>query len=145
MEKKHFSIKINASRQKVWDILWGETTYPQWTAAFTEGSAIETDWKEGSKVLFLDGKGMGMVSKIETSRPPEFLSFKHLGIVKDGVEDLTSKEVLEWSGAEENYTLKEINGHTEVVVDLGLAEVDMEFLADVWPKALEKLKGLAEG
>ncbi len=52
MEKKQFKIKIAAPREKVWKILWGDNTYPAWTSAFAEGSRAETDWEEGSKVLF---------------------------------------------------------------------------------------------
>ena len=93
MDKMKFSTTINAPKEKVWKILWDDETYRKWTSVFSEGSYAQTDWKEGSKVLFLDGKGSGMVSKIETSRPNEFMSFLHLGVVKDGVEDTESEEV----------------------------------------------------
>ena len=39
-----FNIEINAGREKVWDVLFGEQTYPLWTAAFSEGSKVITDW-----------------------------------------------------------------------------------------------------
>src|SRR5688500_12139966 len=107
MEKVNFTIDIRAPKEKVWEILWGDDTYNKWTSAFAEGSHAVTDWNEGSKVLFLDGKGSGMVSKIESKKQNEFMSFKHLGEVKDGVEDTTSEKVSGWAGALENYTLKE--------------------------------------
>jgi len=51
---------------------------------FAAGSYAKTDnWKEGSKVLFLDGKGQGMVSTVAKNKPNEYMSFKHLGEVKD--------------------------------------------------------------
>jgi uncharacterized protein YndB with AHSA1/START domain len=75
MEKLNFNIVINATPEKVWKVLWNDDTYRKWTSAFAEGSHAETDWKQGSKVLFLDGKGEGMVSKIAESRPNEFMSF----------------------------------------------------------------------
>lgn len=34
------------------------------------------------------------------------MSFKHLGTVKNGVEDFESEESRKWSGALENYHLK---------------------------------------
>ena len=40
-----FKIEINASREKVWDVLFGKETYPQWTTVFSEGSMVETDWQ----------------------------------------------------------------------------------------------------
>ena len=77
----------------------GDTTYPAWTSVFAEGSRVETDWEEGSKVHFLDDKGDGMVSTIAQKIPNKFMSFKHLGMVKNGVEDLNSEQIKEWPGA----------------------------------------------
>jgi len=125
-------------------VLWGDATYPQWTAAFAEGSQVETDWKKGSKVLFTDGKGEGMVSVIDDARPNEFMSFKHLGMLKNGVEDLESAKKEGWSGALENYTLKTVKGKTELTVDQDIAESYKDTLMSAWPKAIEKLKALAE-
>ena len=50
MEKNEFKILIDAPPEKVWNVLWNDASYPQWTSAFAEGSKVETDWKEGSKV-----------------------------------------------------------------------------------------------
>ena len=35
---------------------------------------METDWKKGSRAIFGDGKGSGMVSEIEEVIPNQFLS-----------------------------------------------------------------------
>src|SRR5215470_7756455 len=105
MEKKEFKTTINASKEKIWAVLWNEETYQKWTSVFAEGSRAQTDWRKGSKVLFLDGNGSGMVSMINESIPNEFMSFKHLGEVKNGVEDITSDRIQQWAGAMENYTL----------------------------------------
>ena len=144
MEKKQFKIEIDAPKEKVWEVLWGDTTYPAWTSAFAEGSRAETDWEERSKVLFLDGKGQGMVSTIAEKRPNEFMSFKHLGTVKDGVEDFETRQTKEWSGALENYVLKTVNGKTELVVDMDITEEYLDYFMNTWPKALDKVKKLAE-
>ena len=103
MEKKQFKILINAPREKVWEKLWNDASYREWTSVFAEGSSAETDWNEGSRVLFGDGKGNGMVSRIASKKTNEVMSFEHLGMLKDGVEDLSSDEVKQWSGAKENY------------------------------------------
>ena len=144
MEKKQFKIEIAAPKEKVWKVLWGDTTYPAWTSAFAEGSRAETNWEEGSKVLFLDGRGHGMVSTIAKKIPNEFMSFKHLGTVKDGVEDFESEQTKEWSGALENYVLKTVNGKTELFVDMDIAEEYKDYFMNTWPKALDKVKELAE-
>ena len=144
MEKHEFKTSIDAPREKVWNILWGDDSYSKWTSVFAEGSRAETDWKEGSKVLFLDGKGQGMVSTIAANKPNEYMSFKHMGTVKDGVEDLDSKQTKEWAGALENYTLKTVNGKTELIVDMDMTEEFKEYFINTFPKALEKVKELAE-
>lgn len=50
-----FNVEINASKEKVWDVLLGKETYPQWTKTFSEDSNVITDWQKGSKALFHDG------------------------------------------------------------------------------------------
>ena len=144
MERKSFSISVNASREKIWDVLWSDGSYRQWTSVFAEGSRAETDWKKGSKVLFHDGKGDGMVSTIIENIPNEFMSIKHLGEVKNGIEDTASEKVKQWAGAMENYTLTEVDGKTELNVDMDIAEEYKDYFLTTWPKALEKIKELAE-
>jgi Activator of Hsp90 ATPase homolog 1-like protein len=144
MEKQQFKVSIDAPREKVWNILWGNTSYPEWTAAFAEGSRVETDWKKGSKALFLDAKNEGMVSTIAENKPNEYMSIKHLGVVKDGVEDLDSEKTKEWAGALENYTLKTVSGKTELTVDMDITDEFKDYFLKTWPKALEKVKELAE-
>lgn len=144
MEKLNFSIDINAPKEKVWKILWDNATYPKWTEVFCEGSHAVTDWQEGSKVLFLDGKGSGMVSKIETKKPNEFMSFKHLGGVKENVEDTTSEKVKSWAGALENYSLKENNGATTLKVDMDIVDEYKDYFLKTFPNGLQKIKELSE-
>lgn len=144
MEKLNFSIKIKAPKQKVWSTLLDDKTYRIWTSVFAEGSYAVTDWKEGSKALFTDGKGQGMVSTIAKNIPNEFLSIRHLGMVKDGVEDTESDEVKAWAGAMENYTLKENGGITELKVDMDSNAEFKDYFSETWPKALEKVKELSE-
>jgi Activator of Hsp90 ATPase homolog 1-like protein len=144
MEKKEFKITIDAPKEKVWSSLWNDAPYGQWTSVFAEGSRAETDWNKGSKVLFLDGKNDGMVSTIAEKIPNEFMSFKHLGVVKDGVEDVSSEQTKDWAGALENYTLKTVNGKTELTVAMDITPEHMDYFMKTWPKALERVKEIAE-
>lgn len=147
METMTFNARINASPETVWAILWGATTYPQWTSAFCEGSHAVTNWQKGSKVLFLDGKGSGMVSRVAENIPNEYMSFEHLGEVKNGLEDTESEQVKAWAGAHENYTLKAVNNHTELSVEMDAATTPEEFKSfflSTWPQAMDKIKALAE-
>jgi uncharacterized protein YndB with AHSA1/START domain len=144
MKRQNYNASIKAPKEKVWDTLWGKESYKQWTAAFAEGSDAITDWKEGSKVLFTDGKGEGMVARIAKRIDNEYLSLQHLGMLKDGKEITEGPEVEGWAGAEENYTLKEENGITKLDVDIDLTDKWLDYFNKTWPKALDKLKELAE-
>lgn len=144
MEKLQFSITIEASKERVWKVLWDDSTYRRWTSAFCEGSYAVSDWKEGSKVLFLSPAGEGLVSTIEANRPGEFMSFRHAGMVKNFVEDNESQAVKEWAGAMENYSLTEDKGITTLLVELDITEEFKAYFHETWPKALEQLKQLAE-
>ena len=144
MEKLYFSIVINAPKEKVWEVMLGKDTYSDWTEIFSPGSYYVGDWIEGSKMLFLGpdetGQMSGMVSKIKENRPYEYVSIEHNGEVKNGKEEVT-----EWSGALENYTFKEIDGKTELLVEMDTIEDYKELFQDIWPKALQRLKEIAEG
>ncbi len=151
MQQLHFSATINAPKEKVWNTMLEDATYREWTEAFHKGSYYEGSWDVGSKMLFLgpndDGTTGGMVSRIAENRPYDFISIEHLGEVANGVEDTTSERVASWAGAHENYTFTENDGKTEVQVDLDFAEGNPEMLAmfeGMWPKALAKLKEIAE-
>ena len=149
MDKLHFSIVINAPKEKVWDTMLSDKTYRIWTEPFMPGSYYKGDWSKGSKILFLGpnpetGKEGGMVSRIAENKLYEFVSIEHLGIINDGVEDTTSDEVKKWTPAFENYTFKEKNGTTEVIVEMDIHADYKEMFEGMWPKALQKLKELAE-
>ena len=136
-----FATKINAPKEKVWDTLWNDSSYRKWTAAFMEGSYAESDWKEGSKILFLSPKGEGMFGIIQTKVPNEQMTFKHLGEIKNGIE-----EPKDWRDATESYYLNEINGVTELSVKLTMdANSEFEqYFNNTFPKALEILKQISE-
>ena len=144
MKKQNYNTTINAPKEKVWELLWGQTSYPEWTAAFAEGSSVETDWQEGSKAIFGDGKGDGMIARIAKRTENEFLSIEHLGMLLKGEEIMDGPKVDSWKGAHENYTLSETNGITTLNVDMDVTDDMQEYFNKTWPKALEKLKAMAE-
>jgi len=139
MEKIEFKSTINATTEKVWDVLFGVKTYPKWTAVFMEGSQVKTDWKKGSKALFHDGKGDGMVAIIEENIPNQYMSIKHIGEIKDGKETLH-----DWGESLENYTLSEKDGKTELLIDMEITKEWLDYFEKTWPKALDKVKEIAE-
>lgn len=145
MEKQQYKIGIDAPQETVWNVLWDDKTYREWTSVFHPTSHAVTDWQKGSKVLFLDSAGSGMVARIEEKISNEFMSFIHLGEVKDGKEDLDSPAVKKWAGAHENYTLKRVGGQTELTIDMDIHQEFAKMFSEIWPKALDKVKEMAEG
>lgn len=144
MKTLHFSIEIKAPKEKIWKILWEDATYRQWTSVFNESSYAVSDWEEGSKIQFLSADGSGMYSMIDKKIPNKQMTFRHLGIVKDGVEQPDDEKTGEWKDALESYFLTENNGVTELKAELNTVEAYKQYFKDTFPKALEKVKHLAE-
>ena len=147
MHRQQFKTTIAAPRDAVWETLWNDATYREWTSVFSPGSWADTDWKKGSKVRFLDADNNGMASVIEENRKNEFLSIRHLGItIKNGVEQPRTEESKEWEGFEE-YTLEDEGTNTLLTVDLEFGNIPTEMLDmfnGLFPKALEKIKQISE-
>jgi hypothetical protein len=139
MNTLNFSIKINASKEKVWNALWNETNYNEWTKAFIEGSHAVSDWNEGSHIRFLGPNNNGMFAVIDKKIPNQQMTFKHLGEIKNGIE-----EPKDWAGALESYFLSESNGVTDLKVEADASKEMEQMFQDMFPKALEIVKQIAE-
>ncbi len=96
------------------------------------------------RIRFLSPDGCGMTSVIAENRPHEFLSIRHLGIIKDGVEDTESEEARSWAPAYENYSFSASGTATELAVDMDVTPEFEEYMVKTWPKALAKLKAISE-
>lgn len=148
MEHIHYTTQINAPQRKVWDIMLGEETYKEWASVFNPDASaesyVEGDWNEGSDIRFLgkdkDGTISGMIGKIQESRPGEFLSIKYSGEIMQGKETIYGPDELYF----ENYTFKEKDGGTELIVDIDVKDEYKDMFNGMWPKALEKLKAITE-
>lgn len=144
MKTLHYAISIQASPDVVWKAMFTQDTYRQWTAAFSEGSYFEGSWNKGERIRFLGPGGNGMTAVIAENRLHEFLSIKHLGYIKDGIEDTDSEEVRSWAPAFENYTFSKAGAGTELKVDIDMPDAWADFMNSAWPKALAKLKSICE-
>ncbi|SFB76174.1 Activator of Hsp90 ATPase homolog 1-like protein [Flagellimonas taeanensis] len=151
MKKLQFKKDINASAERVYNTMLGLDhieTYEQWTSEFNPTSTYEGSWEKGSKIYFVgtdeNGKKGGMVSEIADNVPSQFVSIHHYGIL-DGDQEITEgPEVEKWAGSLENYSFREHNGVTTVAVEIDVTEDYLEYFNTTWPKALDKLKELAE-
>ena len=143
-EKLTYSITIDASREKVWHALFDDEPFRKWSSVFAEGSHFVGDWSEDSEIRFLTEDNDGMVSMIDANRPHAFMSIRHIGYIRQGVEDTTSDEVKSWTPAFENYMLKDAEGGTHLTVETDTFNDFVEYFNETWPKALLVVKEVAE-
>lgn len=144
MEILKYEILIAATPEKVWQVLWNPETYMQWTQYFSPGSSMHSDWTVNGKTVFLDANGEGMVSTITELDEFKSVTFKHLGMLQDGLEDLDSEEVKQWSGVLEKYELKDVNGQTILGVELETSKDHVELMNNGLKRGFEIVKQLAE-
>ncbi|WP_421898041.1 SRPBCC domain-containing protein [Marinoscillum sp.] len=151
MKKIQFKEDMKASAQKVYSTMLGLDnieTYNQWTSEFNPTSTYEGSWEKGSKIYFIgtdeNGKKGGMIAEIADNIPSQFISIRHYGIL-DGEKEITEgADVEKWAGGLENYTFHESDGTTTVTVEVDVTEDYLDDFSAMWPKALNKLKELAE-
>lgn len=151
MKTYSFSVTIRSSKEQIWKILWDDATYRIWAAAFHEGTHAISDWKVGSRIMFVDEKGNGAFAEIIKNNPNEIMSFNHLGWTGNWQELPADMEfniggkIVKWSGGIENYMLSPTNGETTVTVEMigDFGDWD-DHINNVYPKALENLRKLCE-
>ena len=148
MEKLHFSVNIKAPAAKVFHTVTDDKLYREWTAEFNPTSSFEGSWDKGSKIRFVginkDGKREGMVANIVENIPNKQISIRHLGLVSDDKEITEGPLVDGWANAMEEYFLEEKNGMTTFKVAVDSKEDFKDYFEETWPKALNKLKEVAE-
>jgi hypothetical protein len=139
-----FVIEIAAPASKVYDLMIGEESYRNWTAAFVEGSYYKGSWRQGEQIRFLSPDGDGMLAEIAENKLHEFISIRHLGYIEKGVEDTESEAIRAWAPAYENYTFIPVLNGTRLVVDQDVTVEYESYMLAAWPKALERLKIICE-
>lgn len=135
-----FNIEISASREKVWNALWDDACYREWTSVFTPGSYAKSDWQEGSRIEFLNPSGNGIYAIIDKKIVNTRMVFRHQGEVKEG-KDIAGTE---WLNALEAYTLDDHNGGTLLITELDTTSDFEQYFKDMFPKALQAVKLIAE-
>lgn len=139
MKTISFEKKIHAPIEKVWDTLWNDKSYREWTKHFTPGSHYESDWEIGGKILFLDADRNGMTATITKLEKPYEVIFNHLGDVLNGVEGEPYGK-----GSFEKYFLQELDGITTLTVSVDVDEEYEQDMNDGFTNGLEEVKQLAE-
>ena len=142
MKEFQFSIEINASKERVWATLWDDETFRDWANIIDEGTYMKGEMKEGNEIEYISSvNGYGVTSLIEKLDPNEFVLFRHGADTKESGQQEREKE---WTGGTESYSLTEKNGVTSLTVKTDVPEGMEEIFNDSLPRALERIKILAE-
>lgn len=137
-----FSIKIHATKERVWDTLWQDETFRQWASIIDPETYMVGNLREGNEVQFISSaSGYGVTSSVEKLTPCEFLLLRHRADTKEEGKRDRKKQ---WTGGVESYSLREKNDITTLTVTFDIpSELEEEFKVS-YPKALEKIKILSE-
>lgn len=142
MKKLQFSVEIKAPKETVWSTLWDDTTFRDWASIIDEGTYMIGELKESNEVQFISSvSGYGVTSSIEKLIPNEFVLFRQIADTKESGEQEREKE---WTGGSESYSLAEKDGVTTLIVELDVPRGQEETFKVRLPKALERVKVLAE-
>lgn len=142
MKKLKFSIEIKASREKVWNTLWKDKTFREWASVIDPETYMVGDLKEGNEIQFISSHGgYGVTSKVLKLVVGEFLLLRHHA---DTQEEGKREREKQWTGGEQSYSLREKDGTTTLTVAFDVPPELEEYFKVNYPKALERVKILAE-
>lgn len=142
MNQIEFSIKIMASRKRVWETLWNDATFRDWASIVDEETFKKGTLEEGKEVQFLSSSsGYGVTSLVESMVPYEYILFKHGADTKEMGK---SERDLEWTGGTESYRLVEEADATWLTVKTDVPLEHVKTFGHRLPLALERIKFLAE-
>lgn len=142
MKEMQFVVEINASKEKVWDVLWRDETFRDWASVIDPETYMLGELKEGNEVQFISSQGgYGVTSLVENYIHNEFLLLKHQADTQDEGAGVREKE---WTGGAESYVLTEENGVTVLTVVFDAPLTQEDYFMVTYPKALSRVKELAE-
>jgi uncharacterized protein YndB with AHSA1/START domain len=142
MNEMQFSIEISAPKEKVWDVLWQDATIREWAGIIDPGTYMVGELTQGSEVAFISAEnGYGVTSLVEKVTPNEYVLLRHSADTKESGTEERDKQ---WTGGAESYELIESYGVTTLKVAFDVPEELEEYFTTTYPKALKKIKELAE-
>ncbi len=142
MKELQFTIEVYATKEKVWHTLWQDETFREWAGIIDPGTYMVGDLKEGNEVEFISAEnGYGVTSLVEKLVVYEYLLLRHSADTQDSGAGVRDDE---WTGGEESYLLAEEDGTTTLTAKFDVPEDMEEYFKVNYPKALERVKVLAE-
>jgi uncharacterized protein YndB with AHSA1/START domain len=136
-----FTVKINASKEKVWDTLWQDKTLRQWAGIIDPGTHMVGELKENEEVQYISGNGYGVTSLVEKLIPGEYLVLRHEADTQDAG---TRKRKKQWTGGKETYQLAEQKGITTLTIAFDVPQELEDTFNVSYPEAMRCIKTLSE-
>ena len=144
-EKIEKSILIDASKEKIWEVLLDDQYFRQWSCAFAPGSYADTDWSLNSIAEIKSPSEDGLFGKIILHRPQEAITIKYEGVKINGDKDTTGQEAKNWIGCLETYHISEEGNSCLLSISQDTPKKYVHAFWSNWDEALERIKNLAEG
>jgi uncharacterized protein YndB with AHSA1/START domain len=133
------SISISTSPEKVWQLLVNPKLISEWASAFSEGTYVESDFHDGSSVVWKTKDGeRGAVGKVTERKDEKMLEISYY--------DELNPDFNSPPGAyKETFTLSNAKENTILSIKAGpLADEHFKAHEPLWINALDKLKAFAE-
>lgn len=144
IKKLIYTQEINATASKIWETMWHKETYNEWVKPFCEGTYMDGDFVQGSRIHFLTSDGRGMYSDIAYLVPNKLIIFSHIGNISNFKELPIDEETSRWTGSFEIYKLEEKDGKTIVTAEMDTVPEYINYMNEKFPLALEELKKISE-
>jgi uncharacterized protein YndB with AHSA1/START domain len=139
VEKDSFtkSIRISASLKDIWNIILNPDN--QWGLAFGGGATAETDWKEGSPIIWRDTlNNIGANGIVEVHQPEAYLQLHYY-------DDVQPKPEATLGDYYEKYSVVSDKNECLLSIEIGkMAKSDIPLHQSMWDRALNIIKELAE-
>lgn len=131
------SIRIRASLKNIWDIVLNPNN--QWGTAFGGGAIAETDWNEGTLIIWRDAENnIGAIGVVEVHRPEEYLQLHYY-------DDVEQKPETALGDYYEKYRIVPDKDGYILSIEVGkMAKSDIPFHQKMWDDAINIIKELSE-
>lgn len=131
------SIRINASAKDIWNIILHPDK--QWGLAFGGGATAETDWKEGSPIIWRDMQNnIGANGVVEIHKPEEYLQLRYY----DNVQPKPGERLGDYY---EKFAI--VPGNNECILSVEIGKIETGYIPShqgMWDSALSIIKELSE-
>ncbi|MBE0601310.1 MAG: SRPBCC domain-containing protein [Firmicutes bacterium] len=142
MKPLTFSLSIQAAAHRVWQTLWEDASFRNWSSLIDEGTYMQGDLRQGQEVQFLSSvNGYGVTALVEALVPDAFVQFRYQADTQGGGQQTRENQ---WTGGTEQYILQEQKSGILLTLKMDVPPDLIQTMQSRVPKALDRIKALAE-